>query len=100
MSERVRSTRRGRVMAYVDYADGHGAYEETTIPLPLSDEHYARGERLRRRRIARRLSLCDLAAAVGLSVADVSQIQAGTAEATEEEWARLEAATGGEEENG
>lgn len=97
---RRRSVERRRVMGFIEYADGHGAYGETSVSAPISEAHYKRGQRLRDARVAARLTLkghADRANLPGLSLADLSQIQMGIAEATEAEWAALWSALGRDE---
>lgn len=105
MTERRRSTVTRTSMALVDGVDKHGRrfgeYREVTLPAPFDEAHRQRGERLRRARIDAGRSLMGLhsiALAFGLpddfTFATLSQVEHGTTEATEEEWAALYAALG------
>lgn len=108
MTERRRSTNTYTTIAHVDGVDRHGRrfgeMREVTLPAPFDEAHRARGERLRRARIDAHLTLRDLAwraYPLGLPAdfgfATLSQVEHGTTEATEVEWAILWAALGREE---
>lgn len=77
---------------------------EITVPEAFDEAHRERGERLRRARIDAFLTLRDLAMrayALGLppdfTFATLSQVEHGTTEASEAEWAVLWEALGQEE---
>lgn len=103
MSERRRSTVTRTSTALVDGVDKHGRlfgeFREVTLPAPFDEAHRQRGERLRRARIDAFLTLRDLhGRAAGLpadfTFATLSQVEHGTTEASEDEWAALYAALG------
>jgi hypothetical protein len=84
-------------MAFVDYADRRGEYREVEMLGPISEAHRQRGHALREARLNAGLSMAEHAARSGLSQMTVpllSQIQVGTTEATDEEWAALWRALG------
>jgi hypothetical protein len=67
---------------------------------PITSQHRERGNRLRRARIDLGLSLrehVDRAALPDFGMVALSQVQAGTVEASEEEWAALWRTLGQEE---